>query len=81
MECSVLNKHVQTGISINGTVINDAIQHYEVSTPNAQLTIGSTAVVKLAASGYIEIAVRTTDTGTPDLSVDHLNFSIVQIGG
>lgn len=81
MECSVLNKHVQTGISINGTVINDAIQHYEVATPNAQLTIGSTAVVKLAASGYVEIAVRTTDTGTPDLSVDHLNFSIVQVGG
>ena len=81
LECSALNKHVQTGISINGTVINDAIQHYEVSTPNAQLTISSTAVVKLAASGYVEIAVRTTDTGTPDLSVDHLNFSIVQVGG
>ena len=81
LECSALNKHVQTGIAVGGTVINDAIQHYEVATPNAQLTIGSTAVVKLAASGYVEIAVRTTDTGTPDLSVDHLNVSIVQVGG
>ena len=81
LECSALNKHVQTGISIGGTVINDGIQHYDVATPNAQLTIGSTAIISLAASGYVEIAVRTTDTGTPDLSVDHLNFSIVQIGG
>jgi hypothetical protein len=81
VECSALNKHVQTGIAVNGTVIGDGQQHYEVSSPNAQLTLGSTAIVVLAASGYIEIAMRTTDTGTPDLSVDHLNISIVQIGG
>jgi hypothetical protein len=81
LECSALNKHVQTGISVNGTVGNDGIQHYEVATPNAELTIASTAIISLAASGYIEIAVRTTDTGTPNLLVDHLNISILQVGG
>ncbi len=79
LECSALNKHVQTGIAANGSVINDGVQHYEVATPSAQLTMGSVAHVGLAASATIEIAVRTTDTGTPDLSVDHINVSVTRI--
>lgn len=80
IECSSLGEHVQTGIAINGSVINDGIQHYDVSTPNAQLSISSEAIVSLAAGGYVEAAIRTTDTGTPDLSVDHLNLTVEQIG-
>ncbi len=79
LECSALNKHVQSGIAINGTVIDDGIQHYEVSTPNAQLTMGSTAQVRMETNDTIEIAVRTTDTGTPSLSVDHLNVSVKEM--
>lgn len=85
LECSALNKHVQTGIGVtpDGDAIaiqNDGMQHYDVATPNAQLTQGSTAILDLAALDAVQIVIRTTDTGTPDLSVDHLNISVVRLG-
>ncbi len=80
VECSALNKHVQIGITVNGTVV-DCTPHYDVSSPNAQLELTAIAEVTLAASGYVEVAIRTTDTGDPDLSVDHLAIKLHQIGG
>lgn len=80
VECSALNKHIQIGVAVNGTVV-DMTPHYEVSTPNAQLTLSIASCVALAANGYVEAAIRTTDTGTPDLSVDHLSIRLTQVGG
>lgn len=79
VESSLLGKHLQVGVAVNGTVV-DCTPHQEYGTANSQSTVPVTAQVTVAASGYIELAVRTTDTGTPDISVDHAGFSVIQIG-
>lgn len=85
VECSALNKHVQTGIGVTPDggsigIQNDGSSHYEVATPNAQLTMSGVAILNLSASDAVQICIRTTDTGTPDLSVDHLNFAVTRLG-
>lgn len=81
LESSVVNEHIETGISVSGTVANDGRNHFHVFTPNAEIPIGCTAILNLAASATVQIAVRTPDAGTPNLTVEHANLSIVQVGG
>jgi hypothetical protein len=81
LEVSLPGKHIQAAISVSGTEQNDGICHFEAATANQQFHLASTAILDLAASATIEISVRTTDTGTPDISCDHLNISLFQLGG
>ena len=79
---SLANEHIQAGIELNGTgsAISDGQQHWN-SVANSDMPITGMAIVVLSASGTIEIAVRTTDAGTPDISVSHLNITITMVGG
>ncbi len=81
VESSVLNEHIETGISVSGTVANDGRNHFHVGTPNVEVPVSCTAILSLAASATIEFAVRTPDAGTPNITVQHLNISVVQVGG
>lgn len=81
VECSILNKHVQTGIMVNSSTQEAGTMHYEVSSPNAQIPISAGAILDLAANSTVQMAIRTTDTGTPDLSVDHYNLTVTMVGG
>ena len=73
--------HIQTTFSISGTETNDGMNHSETRGANAQIAIAGTAILDLAAGATLEISIRTTDAGTPNITVDHLNISIAQIGG
>ena len=81
VESSLTNKHVQLGISKNGASPAYPINHFEIITANTQLELSGNAIINCAANDTLEVAIRTTDTGTPDLSVDHLNITLVQVGG
>jgi len=78
--CSVANKLIQTTVAVNGTAVNDGIQHV-IMNATANMVAASTAILSLAANDFVEFAIRTTDTGTPDISVEHLNITLVQVGG
>jgi hypothetical protein len=82
-EISVANKHIEAGIEISGSgsAVNDGRSHIEAGIATAQYMLSSTAILDLAANDTIEISVRTTDAGTPDIEVDHLNITVTQIGG
>lgn len=80
-EVSLPGKHVQSGISVSGTESAAGISHYNAATANEQFNVSGTAILDLAANATIEISLRTTDTGTPDISVDHLNITVVMVGG
>ena len=73
--------HIQATFSISGTETNDGMNHSETRGANAQIAMAGTAILDLAANATLEVSMRTTDAGTPDISVDHLNISIVQIAG
>lgn len=83
---SVAGKHVQLGIGVtpNGgslTAQDAGMNHFDLNLANSEIPIAGTAIIPIAASGSIELIIRTTDAGTPDLSVDHYNLVITQIGG
>lgn len=75
-EVSLANKHCQSGILVSGSAQNDGIAHWESLTANAQFGTSSVAILSLAASAYVQVGIRTTDTGTPNLLVDHCNLTV-----
>ena len=81
MECDTNGKHVQSGISVSGTEQSDGISHHDTHGANEQFGLDSTAILDLAASATIEVSVRTTDAGTPTITVDHLNITLFMLGG
>ena len=75
------SKHIQTTFSVNGTETNDGMNHFETLGANQQSASSGTTILNLAANATVQVSIRTTDTGTPDLSVDHLNITLTHIGG
>jgi hypothetical protein len=73
--------HIQCTFSVSGTETNDGMNHSETIGANSQIAMSGVAILDLAASATLEVSIRTTDAGTPDISVDHLNITCVQIGG
>jgi hypothetical protein len=80
-EVTAANQHLQITFSVNGTETSDGINHYESFGISRQFPISGNAILDLAATDTLEVSIRTTDAGTPDINVDHLNISIVHIGG
>lgn len=83
-EISVANKHIQAtfGITPSGGVLaaqNDGTNHIEHVSANAQIPMGGVAIFNIGASSTLEVLIRTTDTGTPTLTVDHCNLAVVRI--
>ena len=82
-ECSVANKHIETGIELNntGTAEAQGQAHIHAVSPNAEYSLTCHADVDLAAGEFVEVAIQTVDVGNPNISVHGVNFSIEQIGG
>ncbi len=80
-EVSIINQHIQITFSLNGTETNDSMSHYESFGVSKEFPVSGNAVLDLAPSDTLQISIRTTDTGTPDIGIDHLNISITRIEG
>ncbi len=86
VESATQNKHIETGIEISssGSAENDGRQHIHLpnlaAVANTEWSVSGTCILELADNATIEIAVRTTDTGTPTVKVDHINLTVMQIG-
>jgi hypothetical protein len=80
LEMSTNNKHLEYGVSINGG--SPSMYQREFFGVNSEEQHGSlTRIITLSANDTIEFAVRTPDTGTPDIGVDNLSITVVMIGG
>jgi hypothetical protein len=75
--------HLMSGIELNntGSAIDDGRNHLDLPATDKQGTLSGVAIVDLAASATIEVAISTTDASTPTLSVDHLNIAVTMVGG
>ena len=80
-EVTAANQHIQVTFSVNGTETNDGMSHYESFGVSRQFPVSSIAILDLAATDTVEVSIRTTDAGTPDISVDHLNITLTHVGG
>jgi len=82
-EDNVANDHIEIGIEVSGSgSANAAGQvHLENKFASEEEHSGSSAILDLAANATIEAAIRTTDAGTPTISVQSVNITCVQVGG
>jgi len=77
------NDHVEAGIEVSGSGSANAAgqSHSENKFANEEEHLSGMAILDLAASATIEIAIRTTDEVTPDFMIGGLNISVLQVGG
>lgn len=82
-ENNVANDHVEGGIEINNSGAAEAAGqcHLENKFANEQEHMGSGAILDLAATNTIEMAIRTIDANTPNFTVHAVNITIIQVGG
>ena len=82
-ECDAANKHVEVGfeISNSGSAATEGIVCCETKFANEEDTHSTTALLDLAANATIELCVRTTDAGTPTITIDCVSLNCVQVGG
>ena len=80
-EMSANNLHLQTTVRVNGIETLMGINHAEASKANDHLAISGCAIALAGANQDIELSIRTTDAGTPNIGVDHLGICVVQVGG
>ena len=86
-ECDTQSKHVEAGIEISSSGSADVKgrSHIEIANvealANTQWCVAAMNYYDLADNATIEVAIRTTDTGTPALAVDHINLTCLQVAG
>ena len=81
LDCSENDTHLETGIEITNSGSANAAGICCFDTYERLQSVSGTAVISLAANATIEVAIRTTDAGTPDISVQDINLTVVQVGG
>ena len=82
-EDNAANDHVEVGIEVSGSGSAGASGqgHLENKFANEEEHLSSSMILDLAANATIETAIRTTDAGTPTISVQAVNISALQVGG
>ena len=80
VSCSANNHHIEGGIYTSGGAANDGQCSWYPQTANAEGVVNSTAILNLGANATIEFCIRTATAGTPTLSVNHLNITMVMVG-
>lgn len=82
-EDDVANDHIETGIEINSSGAAEAAGqcHVENKFANQEEHLGTGTILDLPDNATIELCIRTTDVGAPDITVHAVNLSVVQIGG
>lgn len=83
VEVNSANVHLDCGIEVgsSGTAITNGQGHVEIKFANQEETMSASTVVDLPASGTIELSIKTTDGGTPTLSLQSANMKATLLGG
>ena len=78
-EANANGVHVQITFSVNG-VEDETINHFETIGSNRQSTASGPGILDLAAGDTVNVSIRTTDAGTPNLAIDHLMLRLEHTG-
>jgi hypothetical protein len=82
VETGTANTHILAGIMVNSTTTLQAAgrNHTEPGRANVQYALSGTAILSLAANDVVGVGVGS-DVDNITATVDHVNLSIVHIGG
>ena len=77
------NEHIECGFEVNnsGSAAAMGITHLETKFANSEGSLTGFATLDLADNSTVEVCIRTTDAGVPDITVDDLHLLAILIGG
>jgi hypothetical protein len=78
IECNTSGKHVTTGISVNAATPS-GINHQETQGANSQTPISGFTIGTVSVGETVTVVIGTTDTGTPNIAVDHLMLAMIKV--
>jgi len=78
-EASAANVHIQVTVAVNGTEDLSAMNHSETVGISRQDTCSGFTILSLAVNDTVEVTIRTTDAGTPNLAIDHLMLRVAMV--
>lgn len=81
LDTNTANDEIEIGVMINGTeATTDGGAHGTVSSANKSINLSGTCILDLASTNQVSLYVRN-HTAARSVTVEHLNLSLVQIGG
>lgn len=80
-EADTANVHIEITLSVNGTEAAVGTNDFETKAVNREEAVAGNAILDLSANDTVNVSIRTTTAGTPDLAVDHLMLRLIQLRG
>ena len=80
-EADAAGVHIQITFSVNGTATDFGMNHFKTIAVLREFPISAPTILSLEAGDTVNVALRTSDAGTPDLLVDHLLIRLTMLGG
>ncbi len=75
------SEHVEFEILKNGTAMSKGETHVDFKNTVREFPLGSTTIITLAAGDEVSIGVVAVDSSGKTITIDHLEVSMVMIGG
>lgn len=80
-EMSGADNHLKTTFLVNGSDTPQGEQHLHFPTANTEQAVSCHTILDLAAGQYVQVGVMNPESGTPTVTIDHINMSLLQVGG
>jgi hypothetical protein len=75
------NSEVNTTLVVNGSPLNQGRQGYDKLLADSRSNMSGSAILNFAANDTVEVAIQQIAGSDQDITVFHLNITLVQIGG
>lgn len=80
VECSIAGKHILTAPEIDGVELPFGKTHHEFGRANEEASWAASAIIPLTVNQLVSIGISTDDAGNPNLTVNHIGLTLVEIG-
>lgn len=80
VECSIAGKHVLTAPEVDGVELPMGQTHHEFGRANEEESWAGTAIINLTVDRKVSIGISTSDAGNPNLTVNHIGITLIEIG-
>ena len=74
------NQTVESEVMINGGGQNNTSNHSHASTANSQMSLAGSGVLTLAVNDVVSLSV-SNNTAVNNITVEHVNLTLLMIGG
>lgn len=80
VECAIAGKHVLTAPEVDGVELPMGKTHHEFGRANEEASWSGTAIINLTVNRKVSIGISTDDAGNPNLTVNHIGMTLIEIG-